>query len=287
MRHGTWNNLELLAHLAKQLSKGSVSCTIVLDVMKILVTNDDGYECEGIKALTLELRRCGHETFTVVPDRNRSGASCSMTIAGRLAVKQLEKNVWLCNGTPVDCVIAVISGGIGFKPDIVVSGINAGANIGTDILYSGTASAARQGALNGIPSIAFSLCDEESERGVGEFFWDEAARWSASNLESLLKIWKRDTFVNVNMPNMKTLPQGFETSFPSRRRYIEKMHTEEAEDGWQRLRLNGFDVETEVKEGSDHYHVLQNKVSVCSVFLHPVSISSISSISESESEVVK
>jgi 5'-nucleotidase len=217
-----------------------------------------------------------------------------MTIAGSLSIKQLQSNVWLCNGTPVDCVIAVISGGIPFKPDVVVSGINAGVNVGTDIVYSGTAAAARQGALSGLPSIALSLCDEGASFD-GAFFWESAAQWSAANLDKILANWQPECFVNVNMPNMKELPLDYEMSFPSRRRYIEKMHACAAAsggnnvkengngsgdgvngDGWQLLQLDGFNVETEFQAGSDYQHVAENKISLCRVYLHPVAVSEVS-----------
>jgi 5'-nucleotidase len=234
--------------------------------MKILVTNDDGYTCEGIIKLDAALRRAGHEVLTVAPDSNRSGSSNSFTVTSRVAVKEYAKGFWICNGTPVDCVNAVISGGIAFKPDIVVSGINVGANLGTDINFSGTASAARQGSLLGLPSIAFSLCAET------DFFWDEAARWSADNITRLLGLWERDVFINVNMPNLQKLEAGFKTGFPARRRYIEKMRPRDGADGWKTLVIEGFDVETEFAEGSDHHHVSENTISVCRVFLYPIAI---------------
>jgi 5'-nucleotidase len=239
--------------------------------MKILITNDDGYQSEGIKKLDAALRRAGHDVLTVAPDSNRSGSSNSFTITSKISVKELSKGFWICTGTPVDCVNAVIAGGIPFKPDILVSGINAGANLGTDINYSGTASAARQGSLAGLPSLAFSLCAE------ADYFWDEAARWSALNVPRLLRLWEKDVFINVNMPNIAKLDAGFETGFPALRRYVEKMHPEDGEDGWKTLVIDGFEVKTDAVEGSDCHHTSQNKIAVSRVFLYPVTIEQVRS----------
>ncbi|MDR2864406.1 MAG: 5'/3'-nucleotidase SurE [Spirochaetaceae bacterium] len=232
--------------------------------MKILVTNDDGFECEGIIKLGEALKKTGHTIFTVAPDRDRSGSSHSMTITEKIQVKQIARDFWICRGTPVDCVVSVISGGLPFTPDIVVSGINAGPNLGTDIVYSGTASAARQAALSGIPGLAFSLC------GQPPFFWDEAARWSAAHLDDLLKLWNKDVFINVNMPNIESIPSGVEIAFPARRAYVEKTEALGGEEDWKVLVMTGFDVETDFEHGSDHHLVSLNKAAVSPVFLHPV-----------------
>jgi 5'-nucleotidase len=234
--------------------------------MKILVTNDDGYSAEGIIKLDAALRRAGHEVLTVAPERNRSGSSNSFTVSSRIAVKEQTRGFWHCTGTPVDCINAVISGGIPFKPDAVVSGINVGANLGTDINYSGTASAARQGALAGLPSVAFSLCGET------DFFWDEAARWSADNLSGLLALWEPEVFINVNMPNLQKQDTGYKIGIPARRHYTEKMGLGDIAHGWRTLEIESFEVETDFAEGSDHHHVSQNIISVCRVFLHPITI---------------
>ncbi|MDR2098024.1 MAG: 5'/3'-nucleotidase SurE, partial [Spirochaetaceae bacterium] len=89
--------------------------------MNILVSNDDGYQCEGLIRLTAALRGLGHRALMVSPDRERSGASHSISLAlGYIDVKEIAADTWICGGTPVDCVIAVLSGGIDFDADIVV-----------------------------------------------------------------------------------------------------------------------------------------------------------------------
>ncbi|MDR3324753.1 MAG: 5'/3'-nucleotidase SurE [Spirochaetaceae bacterium] len=234
--------------------------------MKILVTNDDGFESEGIAALADALKGAGHGVLIVAPERDMSGTSHSMSIANRIALKRLAEGFWVCRGTPVDCVISVVSGGISFKPDAVVSGINAGANLGTDILYSGTAAAARQAALGGIPAVAFSLV------GDHPFHWAAAARWAAGNVEGLLGLWNKDVFINVNMPNMAPMPQGFTFGFPSRRAYVERLEAVDEADGWQSLHIRSFEVKTDFEAGSDHDLASKNTVAVSAVFLHPITV---------------
>ena len=125
--------------------------------MKILVSNDDGYRAEGLRALAGALTEFGAVTI-VAPDRNRSGASNSLTLDVPLRVTRAEENLYYVTGTPTDCVHLAISGLFDFEYDMVVSGVNDGANLGDDVLYSGTVAAAMEGRCLGLPAIAVSLC---------------------------------------------------------------------------------------------------------------------------------
>jgi 5'-nucleotidase len=203
----------------------------------------------------------------VSPDRERSGASHSVSLsAGYIDVKEIAVDTWICGGTPVDCILAVLSGGINFNADLIVSGINAGCNLGTDILFSGTAAAAREGALYGVPAIAFSLV------GDPPYFWDAAALWSASHINQLLKHWNKDVFINVNIPNIKNPPDEPELTFPSRRSYKDSVTKELSPAGWTRLCFNGMEFETFPESGSDYEAVTRNKVAVSAVKVQPVAI---------------
>ena len=125
--------------------------------MKILISNDDGYRSEGIRALTDALVPLA-EVTVVAPDRNRSGASNSLTLDVPLRVFPFDTNrYFVANGTPTDCVHLAISGFFEHDHDMVVSGINDGANLGDDVLYSGTVAAAIEGRFLGLPAIAVSL----------------------------------------------------------------------------------------------------------------------------------
>ena len=103
--------------------------------MKILVSNDDGYLAEGIRALASALKGLG-EVTVVAPDRNRSGASNSLTLESPLRLNKIKDGVYRVDGTPTDCVHLAITGLLDEEPDMVVSGLNAGANFGDDVLYS-------------------------------------------------------------------------------------------------------------------------------------------------------
>jgi 5'-nucleotidase len=232
--------------------------------MNILASNDDGYQCEGIIRLSSSLRALGHKVLMVSPDRERSGASHSISLsAGYIDIKEIAADTWICGGTPVDCILAALSGGIKFNADIIVSGINAGCNLGTDIIFSGTA-AAREGALYGIPSIAFSL------DGEPPYFWGEAASWAAGHLGQLLTYCSKDSFVNVNIPNIKTLPEEPRITFPSKRKYTDNVTVKLLETGWKRINFNSMKPETLHEAGSDHDAVRQNKVSVGIICIHPL-----------------
>ncbi|MDR1148607.1 MAG: 5'/3'-nucleotidase SurE [Spirochaetaceae bacterium] len=233
--------------------------------MNILASNDDSYQCEGIVRLTSALRALGHRVLMISPDRERSGSSHSVSLAaGTIDIKEIAADTWICSGTPVDCVLAVLSSGIDFKIEAVVSGINAGCNLGTDIIFSGTAAAAREGALYGIPSIAFSLA------GDPPYCWDEAVSWAAAHLEQLVNQWTKDTFININIPNIKELPDKALITFPARRHYTDVVQKELLASGWTRLIFNNMKTETEHEAGSDYDAVNQNIVSVSHVHIHPV-----------------
>jgi 5'-nucleotidase len=125
-------------------------------MVRILVTNDDGIYSEGIRKLAKALAALG-EVVIVAPDREQSAASHALTLNRPLRLIQLEENEWIVDGTPTDCVnLGVLKLFDDKRPDIVVSGINFGPNLGDDVTYSGTISAAFEGALLNIPSIAFS-----------------------------------------------------------------------------------------------------------------------------------
>ena len=137
--------------------------------MRILVSNDDGYFAPGISVLAEALARCADVTV-VAPERDRSGASNSLTLDRPLSVRRAANGYLYVNGTPTDCVHLAVTGLLDELPDVIVSGINYGANMGDDTIYSGTVAAATEGFLLGIPSIAISLVAE----GGGHF--DTAAR---------------------------------------------------------------------------------------------------------------
>ena len=164
--------------------------------MQILLSNDDGYRAEGLRALAQAMATLG--TLTVVaPDRNRSGASNSLTLETPLRVTQPEPGWYAVNGTPTDCVHLAISGLLDVGQDLVLSGINDGANLGDDVLYSGTVAAAIEARHLGLPTIAFSLCVEQGRHFAA------AARIARELVDGLLRQPLPEALIlNVNIPDL-------------------------------------------------------------------------------------
>lgn len=167
--------------------------------MKILVSNDDGYRAEGIRRLREALATLA-EVTVCAPDRNRSGASNSLTLDVPLRVQEAESGVhFVLGGTPTDCVHMAVSGLFNFEFDMVVSGVNDGPNLGDDVLYSGTVAAAIEGRFLGLPAVAVSLCMEPD---TGKHFETgaEVARRIVAQL--IRKSPERPLIFNVNVPDV-------------------------------------------------------------------------------------
>ena len=164
--------------------------------MHILITNDDGYLAPGIKILAQELSQVA-EITVVAPDRNKSGASNSLTLMRPLRVHQSEDGFYYVDGTPTDCVHLALSGLLDSTPDMVVSGINAGPNLGDDVLYSGTVAAAMEGRYLGLPAIAVSLVGKPATH------YQSAALVTRRLVERLTRDpLPDDTLLNVNVPDL-------------------------------------------------------------------------------------
>jgi 5'-nucleotidase len=167
--------------------------------VRILLSNDDGYQSKGLRTLAQHLSDLAVVTV-VAPDRNRSGASNSLTLETPLRVERADTNVYYVNGTPTDCVHIAISGLLEQQPDMLISGINHGANLGDDVLYSGTVAAAMEGRFHGIPAIAVSLVLAEGEH------FDTAAEITRRLVErSLTEPLPADAILNVNVPDLPAL----------------------------------------------------------------------------------
>lgn len=128
--------------------------------MRILISNDDGYFAPGLACLAEALSSIA-DVVVVAPERDRSGASNSLTLDRPLKLRRAASGFYYVNGTPTDCVHLAVTGMLEVQPDMVISGINSGANMGDDTIYSGTVAAATEGFLLGIPSIAMSLAGKE------------------------------------------------------------------------------------------------------------------------------
>lgn len=165
--------------------------------MRVLVSNDDGVEAPGIAVLARTLSVAG-EVIVVAPDRDRSGASNSLTLDQPIRVVKLDDNRYRVAGTPTDCVHLALCGMLDKDPDIVVSGINNSANLGDDVIYSGTVSAAMEGRFLGLPAIAVSLVTFENSG----HHYDSAAQAALAIMRQLVvDPLPADTILNVNVPD--------------------------------------------------------------------------------------
>jgi 5'-nucleotidase len=163
--------------------------------MRILISNDDGYFAPGIERLAAALRE--HAQITVVaPERDRSGASNSLTLDRPLFVRRAPNGFLFVNGTPTDCVHLAVTGLLDHVPDMVVSGINLGANMGDDTIYSGTVAAATEGFLLGIPSLAISLASKTAAH------FETAAQVAVDMVQRHARTPAGPWLLNVNVPDV-------------------------------------------------------------------------------------
>jgi 5'-nucleotidase len=198
--------------------------------MKILVSNDDGYFAPGIALLAEALRQLG-EVTVVAPERDRSGASNSLTLDRPLTVRRAPNGFFSVNGTPTDCVHIAVTGLLDFTPDVIVSGINLGANMGDDTIYSGTVAAAAEGYLLGIPALAVSLTSK-----TGEHF-DSAIAIALQLVERFRRQpMGEPMLLNVNVPDVApTRLRGIEVTRLGKRHKAEpviKMQTPRGETAY-------------------------------------------------------
>lgn len=168
--------------------------------MLILLSNDDGYKANGLLAVKNYLSKYAR-VVTVAPDRDRSGASHSLTVTRPLRVKKIDKDYYAVDGTPTDAVMIAVYRLLKRKPDVVVSGINSGANMGEDVTYSGTVAAAMEGTLFGIPSIAVSLTGMGRMNHLQKKEYLKAAKFTYRLIKHIQKnSLPEGILLNVNVP---------------------------------------------------------------------------------------
>jgi 5'-nucleotidase len=189
--------------------------------MKILISNDDGYQAEGIVALYQALKEVA-QVEVIAPEHNNSAKSNALTLHSPLYVHTSHNGFRYVNGTPADCVHIALTGLLGYKPDLVVSGINNGANMGDDTIYSGTVGAAMEGYLFGIPAIAFS----QVEKG-----WAHLADAAQVARDVVMKFAQERAhapwLLNVNIPNMpKAMLKSPQVCRLGRRHAAEAVHAQ-------------------------------------------------------------
>lgn len=226
--------------------------------MKILLTNDDGYFAPGIRALAKELAK-DHEVIVVAPEEEHSGQSHAITIRRSLIVKKVkiegvDCEAYSVKGTPADCVRAGIDKIVPFKPDVIFSGCNLGYNAGMDIIYSGTVSAALEGILLGIPSIAVS-----AKWVDGKARFDTASRLACELFDRVKEPFLNNPdrmVLNINVPYLDYEEiEGVRVGEIGENAY--DYYFEEEIDGHRALSLKGRN-KMEPKAGTDRYYLERN-----------------------------
>jgi 5'-nucleotidase len=223
--------------------------------MRILISNDDGYQADGIIQLAKSLSEIA-EVIVVAPSENKSAASSSLTIGKPLKPIQIEKNVYAIDATPSDCVHLALCGFIKESIDLVVTGINLGANLGDDVIYSGTVAGAIEGRFLGLPSIAISLAS-----------WECKHFETAGNVAKLLvnQIDKAplayNTIINVNVPDIPMSEiKGIKSTRLGNRHKSEPSIQDLKDQSLYWIGENGKEADN--GEGTDFYAVSNNYVSV-------------------------
>jgi 5'-nucleotidase len=225
--------------------------------MHILLSNDDGYTAEGLVRLAEALSRRAKVTV-VAPDRDRSGASNSLTLDRPLRVSRAENGFYRVDGTPTDCVHLAITGLLDEEPDMVLAGINQGANLGDDVLYSGTVAAATEGRFLGFPAIALSLAGENPRH------FDTAVAVALSLLDQMeRKPLPSDTILNVNIPNLPlSAIRGFQSTRLGQRHKAEPVIKATDPRGRPIYWVGPAGPEQDAGPGTDFYAIRSGYVSV-------------------------
>jgi 5'-nucleotidase len=226
----------------------------------ILLTNDDGYQAEGLRTLAEEL--ADFATVSIVaPSREQSGTAQSLTLRQPIVCNQIAEREWAIDGTPADCVIVALHKLLPEKPDLLISGVNHGANLGENAYYSGTVGAAREGALHHVPSIAMSLC---AKRENAKF--ENSARVARATAEIVLKEGLPDqVLLNVNVPE----PWKGEVKFTRQSRKITRNQLSEGKDPRGRSYFWLFEqrIDKDVEPDTDYAAIFSGTVSITPLHL--------------------
>lgn len=240
---------------------------------RVLLTNDDGYQAEGLRALKEELK--DYDVQIVAPSWERSGAAQSLTLRQPIVCHRVAQNEWAIDGTPADCVIVALHRLLDEKPDVVISGINHGANLGENVYYSGTVGAAREAAIHHVPGVAISLC---SKRVNSDFA--PSARLARRTVELILREKLPDQVVlNINVP--ESWRSG--VRFTRQSKKITRTVLREGEDPRGRpyfwLSEERIDRDMELDAESDYAAIFAGEVSVTPLHLDPTHTESLNHLS--------
>jgi 5'-nucleotidase len=222
---------------------------------RILVTNDDGYRSEGLKALAAALAPLG-EVTTVAPVQEASAIGHALTLRHVLRVEQLSDRTFAVDGTPTDCVNIAVRLILKGLPDLVVSGINKGWNLGDDLTYSGTVAGALEGALLGVQSVAVSLMAIRSTFDFGP----SASAAAAIGAQLLRRPLPTRTFLNVNVPDGP--PKGYRATVQGKRNHVTSVAERHDPKGRPYYWIEEGQSQWESDERSDYHAVHEGYISV-------------------------
>lgn len=227
-------------------------------MLRVLISNDDGVYAKGIVALTNAIKKIADHVDVVAPDRNRSGASNSLTLNTPLQLKTLDNGFVSVEGTPTDCVHVAITGLLKTMPDMVVTGLNAGSNLGDDVWYSGTVAAAMEGRFLGLPAIAMSMAGEKL------MHYETGAKVACELIQHILQEpLPAATILNVNVPDLPFEElQGYEVTRLGTRHQAEPTIKQIDPRGHTVYWVGPPGAEQDAGIGTDFYAVRQNKVSI-------------------------
>jgi len=225
--------------------------------MRILLSNDDGYFAPGLSALAHALAAIA-EIIVVAPERDRSGASNSLTLDRPLSLRRSHNGFYYVNGTPTDCVHLAVTGWLETPPDMVISGINHGANMGDDTIYSGTVAAATEGFLLGIPAMAISLASQ------GHGHYSTAARVAVELVERMRnRPLPPPCLLNVNVPDLPyEALKGIEVTRLGKRHKAEPVVKTQSPRGETVYWVGAAGSAQDAGPGTDFHAVAQGCVSV-------------------------
>ena len=227
------------------------------NVMRILLSNDDGYLAQGLVTLAQALAKYA-DVSVVAPDKNRSAASNSLTLEMPLRAQSSENGFIRVDGTPTDCVHLAITGLLEHEPDMVIAGINHGANLGDDVLYSGTVAAATEGRFLGFPAIAISLTSSDPKH------FDTAAQVAVTLMQQIMnKPLPRDTLLNVNVPDIALSElKGYQVTRLGQRHKSEPVVKAQDQRGRDIYWVGPPGSAQDAGEGTDFYAIKMGYVSI-------------------------
>jgi 5'-nucleotidase len=231
--------------------------------MLILISNDDGYQAAGIRALASGLKKLGR-VVVVAPQWEQSGTSHSLTLYRPLRVKKISPDVFAVSGTPTDAVMIAVNAILKKKPDILVSGINHGPNMGDDITYSGTVAAAMEGTILEIPSIAVSLAAAHQADPLTSKRFTKAANFTAKLVKAVMENGlPKSTLLNVNVPdNPKLNVRNYMITHLGKREYRDVITEKIDPRGEPYFWIAGHYIITDKGPETDYGAIQNNRISV-------------------------